>query len=205
MTDARGGETVRGVVMAGGGSTRFDAGDKALALVDGVPMLARVATALRDATGRAPAVAAGDDPPTDYRALLESDAVFVPDDPGFRGPLAGFAGAARALDDDWLLTAACDMPRLDAPTLRWLGGERDGSGDAVVAADSNGTLQPLCACYRRETVLAALDHVDEHAGPRALLDRLDVRVRTPTNAPEGVDLDAALANVNTSEELERVE
>ncbi|WP_435129912.1 molybdenum cofactor guanylyltransferase [Halobaculum sp. D14] len=214
------GPAVRGVVLAGGDSTRFGAADKALAEVDGAAMIRRVADAVGDATGSTPLVAAGDDPGPAYRAALP-DAGFVSDHAAFVGPLAGVAGAAREADATWLVVAACDMPRVDARTVRWLvdrceGGEpgadadaaadthaaANADADAVVPVDADGVAQPLFACYRRDSLVRALEEVPRTAGPRALLDSLAAAVVTPADAPDGVSLDAALANVNTAADLD---
>ncbi|MGB9987998.1 molybdenum cofactor guanylyltransferase [Salarchaeum japonicum] len=191
----------RSVVLAGGDSTRFGERDKALARVDGTPMVRRVYDALTDAIGTPPAVAAGPTPPAAYRRVLPADAQFVPDADGYAGPLAGLAGAVRSLDADWLFAAATDLPRLDAATVTWLADERTADCDAVVPVAADGVPQPLCAWYRRTTVADALAEVAGAAGPRALLDRLDVRRVTSADTPATISLDAALTNVNTRDEF----
>ncbi|GGL64877.1 molybdenum cofactor guanylyltransferase [Halocalculus aciditolerans] len=201
MTDS----TTRGVLLAGGNSTRFADGDKALARLDGTPLIRRAADALADATGRPPVVAAGDHPPDAYRDALD-DPDFLPDAPDFRGPLAGLASAARALDGGWLLVVACDMPRLDAAALRWLDTERRRAptGTDAVVPIADGVPQPLCAAYRRTALRDALDDLSETAGPRALLDHLRTHTLGPDDTPPTVDLHAALTNVNTTDALEDI-
>ncbi|GAA0659058.1 molybdenum cofactor guanylyltransferase [Salarchaeum japonicum] len=191
----------RGVVLAGGDSTRFGDADKALAAVAGTPMVRRVFDALADATGTPPAVAAGSSPPDAYRRVLPDGVRFVPDDDDYAGPLAGLAAAAAGLDADWLFAAATDLPRLDAPAVRWLAAERTPDCDAVVPVAPDGVQQPLCAWYRRRAVLDALTNVAGTAGPRALLDRLAVRRVTQADAPPAVSLADALTNVNTRDEF----
>ncbi|MEE6209865.1 molybdenum cofactor guanylyltransferase [Salarchaeum sp. III] len=195
----------RGVVLAGGDSTRFGERDKALARVDGTPMVRRAFDALADATDTSPAVAAGTHPPVEYRRVLPSDVRFVPDADGRTGPLAGLAAAVDALDADWLFAAATDLPHLDAATVAWLADERTPSCDAVVPVAADGVLQPLCAWYRSDAVADALASVPRTAGPRALLDHLTIQRVTSADAPAAVALDDALTNVNTSSQFDALD
>lgn len=195
---------VRGVLLAGGDSTRFGAADKSLASIDGIPMIQRAAAVLREATGLPPVVAAGSNPPASYRDVLASDIRFVPDAER-PGPLAGIAGAADALDDPWLFAVATDMPRLDAGVVAWLLDRRDDGLDAVAPVDAEGVPQPLCACYRTRAVRDALAADDSLVAPRDLLDRLDARLLAPADAPPDLRLADALANVNTRADLRAAE
>ncbi|WP_436910180.1 molybdenum cofactor guanylyltransferase [Halosimplex marinum] len=205
---------VRGVVLAGGRSTRFGDADKALATFEGRPLVARAVDAVAAATDRPPLLSVA----TDEQAERLGDALGdrpvepVRDDPSLSGPLAGLAAAVAATDAPWLFACACDMPLVspesiealrarlpatDAATERTAteGGERP---EAVVPI-VDGYDQPLHALYRR----SALDHAlgDLAAGDAlmALLDGLAVeRV-----AAEAVDapLAEATTNVNTRAEL----
>jgi molybdopterin-guanine dinucleotide biosynthesis protein A len=104
---------VLGAILAGGRSQRFGS-DKALALIDGRPMLDHVADRLR---GQCEAlVVAGRDWPEMTR---------VDDLPGpGLGPLGGLAGAlahAQSAGFDAVLTSSCDLPALPADLLALLG------------------------------------------------------------------------------------
>lgn len=118
-------------ILAGGLSSRFGR-DKAMHLVDGTPMVARVAGTLA-AAGLAPVVVARERRPLELVQVLEPD--------GPRHPLwgiacalahAGAAGQARAL------VAPCDLPGLAEAQVR-----------ALVAASAAGPCraagQPLLA------------------------------------------------------------
>ena len=200
---------VAGVVLAGGASTRFAGGDKALARIGGEPILARVASVLRRATGRPPVVAVRTAEKRDiYRDVLPADVEFVDDAAGFAGPLAGVVGAAESTGADWLFVCGCDMPLLSASAVRWLveqARDGDGNADAVAVGDLDGTIEPLHACYRRSAVLAARDDLPPTGGVRALVDALDAtRVVRRDDAPPDVHLDASLSNVNTVVDLDEV-
>ena len=95
--------TVVGAILCGGASRRFD-GDKAAVM--GPLVLA----AMRDA-GVDPVVAIGGEP-----GVLPIPTV-ADRYPG-EGPLGAVATAASYARSGWLLTATCDLPRLDGETLR---------------------------------------------------------------------------------------
>jgi molybdopterin-guanine dinucleotide biosynthesis protein A len=187
----------RGVVLAGGRSRRFGDEPKALATLDGDPLVRRVARTLRTATGQPPAVAARDRRETLAPAL--DDPLFVADAPGFEGPLAGVVGAARATASPWLFVCACDMPLVSPAAVEWLAARADGT-DAVVVVD-DGTVQPVHALYRREAVVRVARDLPGDAGVRALVDALDDVRRVPVAAGDEAGLASSLTNVNTAAEL----
>ena len=99
---------VLGVVLAGGLSRRFGE-DKALALVDGVPMALRVAQAMR-AAGLEVVLAA----PDGRLVCLGLPLLIEPDD----GPRHPFRGLWAALGEaDEVLCAPCDLPWLPAEAI----------------------------------------------------------------------------------------
>lgn len=205
-------EPVRGVVLAGGESSRFGAAgeDKALARVGSERALARVVRVLRAATGRRPVVVVRDrDRRERYASIVGGGATFAFDAPGHEGPLAGLFGAAAATDARWLFCCACDMPLLDARAVGWLADRTSTVGarvDAVAVEYPDGALEPLHAVYRRASVAARRGELPAAAGPRALLSELAERDAVESvplaDAPADVRLDRSLTNVNTVAELE---
>ncbi|WP_148415436.1 molybdenum cofactor guanylyltransferase [Haloferax sp. KTX1] len=211
------------VVLAGGESSRFGPGEKALATLDGEPMLRRVVGTLRTVTGRPPIVAVRT---ADQRERLAAalpanwDVRFVRDAEGLSGPLAGVTAAAETAATPWLFVAGCDMPLLEPRAVAALferAARRDGDGErpepsggdrgrlsppAIVPVSERGH-EPLHALYRRSAVR---DHVPELApddGLGALLDRVDGVEYVGFDAlPESVG--RSVTNVNTRTELARV-
>jgi molybdopterin-guanine dinucleotide biosynthesis protein A len=204
VTETRASQDVRGVVLAGGESTRFENGNKALATCDGEPLVARAASAVRRATGEPPMVAIRTAAQAaTYDEVL--DAQFVRDAPSAAGPLAGVLGAAAAVDTDWLFVCGCDMPRLSPAAIRWLGGHRASALDAVAPRHPDGTRDPLHTFLRREAVERVRGELPAHGGVRALLAALDRDRAVPVDAaPAGVPLADSLTNVNTTAELRAV-
>lgn len=196
MTDSR--PPVRGVVLAGGRSRRFGDGWKALATLDGEPLVGRVASALEEATGRPAVVAARTARRAGAMAAVLEEPTFVEDAPGFEGPLAGVVGAARAVEEPYLFVAGCDMPLLSAAAVEWMAG-RARRADAVAVV--SGVAQPTHALYRRAAVLGTARDLQGDAGVRSLLSALPAVRRLPVAAGAGVDLSLSLTNVNTRAEL----
>jgi len=161
--------------------------DKALIAVEGEPMAQRVAAAL-DAAGAAEVVLVG---AADRLLGRRHVADRYPGD----GPLGGIITALAALDADLVLVAACDLPWLDGPTVHAL---VDGIAAADVAFARTDRREPMCAVWRREVALGALEAAfaeGERAIHRALAGLRVV----------DVDVDAyALTNVNTPEDLESI-
>lgn len=211
MSDApEASETVRGVVLAGGASTRFggDGDDKALARVGSERVVERVVRVLGRVTDRDPVVAVRKATGrARYGRLLGERATFASDAPGFDGPLAGVVGAATATDARWLFCCGCDMPSLDPAAVGWLIDRLDrieDGIDAVAVEHPDGVVEPLHALYRRTSVLTARDRLARSAGPRALLADLDVHVVPTAAVPDRVPMDRSTTNVNTRADLASV-
>ena len=202
---------VRGVVLAGGRSTRFGEADKALATLAGRPLVARAVEAVAAATDGTPLLSVATDAQAERLtgALGDRPVESVRDDPALSGPLAGLTAAVEATDAPWLFVCACDMPLVSpegVDALRARLARSAGTGasaahdpvDAVVPV-VDGYAQPLHALYRRDAVADAVAGLAAGDALMSLLDTLAVeRVDADTvDAPLAV----ATTNVNTREEL----
>lgn len=179
-----------GAVLCGGRSRRFGR-DKALTAVGGVPMAERVARALESAACD-PVVFVGGD----AAALAALGRVTVADRWPGQGPLGGMLSAFDALDDD-LVVAACDLPHLDAVSVRTLLQAAGGAAgrrppDAAVARTDR--LEPMLAWWSRRAEPVVRRRFAD--GARAVHDVLAelhaVEIRVPGTA---------LLNVNRPEDL----
>ena len=101
-----------GAVLCGGSSRRMGT-DKAFVEVDGVAMAERVAAGARRGGGCDPVVFVGGDTALLARFGRER----LPDRYPGEGPVGGVLTALRAVGDD-VVVAACDLPLLDAGTVR---------------------------------------------------------------------------------------
>jgi molybdenum cofactor guanylyltransferase len=159
-----------GVVLAGGLSRRMGI-DKRLLLVEGEPMLRRVAAAVAAVADELIVVVAPNRPlppgildGIDVRVAIDrrTDA----------GPLAGIEAGLLAATAGRVLVIAGDLPWLDAGLLRDL---LDGlEGADAVAADGGHGPEPLLAAYRRGPGLAAATRLLDAGERRAsnLLEEL---------------------------------
>jgi len=199
---------VRGVVLAGGRSTRFGDADKAVATLDGRPLVARAVDAVAAATDEPPLLSvATDDQAERLRDALDERVEPVRDDPSLSGPLAGLAAAIAATDAPWLFVSACDMPLVSPESIDALrtrlgeaaGGVGTGASIDAVVPVVDGHDQPLHALYRRSALGEALAELAAGEALMALLDRLAVE-RVAADAADAA-LTEATTNVNTRAEL----
>jgi len=192
-----------GVVVAGGRSTRFGERDKAVADLDGTPMIRRVAdrisivvdalvvncrpdqtTAIRDALAGYPhAVAVAEDPEPDL------------------GPIAGIRTGLRAASTEFAFVVACDMPFVDPALVTYLFERADGY-DAAVPQLEDQWFQTMHAVYRADAMAEACDDALAR-GDRKVLDplfELDFVVVDDADVRAHGALES-FENVNTPEEF----
>jgi len=193
-----------GLVLAGGRSTRFGS-DKALAQFRGAPLLAHVLRGLSAAGFTQIALAAKD--PARYATVVEEHArvtsarvELLQDGHAAETPLAGLAAGLRASRYQLVFACAADMPFAADPALIDALTAAIAGHDAAVP-EAGGSLQPLCAIWRREPCLAAAEQLlatPRPPGPRAILqqtkaaklDWADIRPFLDADTPEALrDLD----------------
>jgi len=201
-------ERSTGVVLAGGRSTRFEGGDKALAVVDGTPMLARVVGRLGAATDAVVVNCRDDQRAAFERALADVDVPvrFAIDDRPDEGPLVGLDTVLAAVSAPRVLVVACDIPFLDPGFLDALLAAVDGeagSPDAAVPVDATGFATPTCAAYRTDALAASVTDALAAGSLRLrdALEELDVRTVTPDEFGASRH---ALADVDTRADLQQL-
>jgi molybdopterin-guanine dinucleotide biosynthesis protein A len=175
-----------GIVLAGGAGSRLGR-PKATVELHGTTLVARAVAMLEAVCAdivvvTRPEIAL---PPLGVRVVL--------DRAGPDCPLNALASGLEAVVADDVLVLACDLPAAGPVVGRLVAS--DLGGDAAVAIDPDGRLQPLCARYRRARTLELADELLGRGELRmlALLDRLDVAVVAATHAE--------LRNVNTPADL----
>ena len=183
-----------GVILAGGASSRFGS-NKALAMLDGRPIivhaaqtLARIFTDLLLVTNT----------PETYRFLGWPTTGDI--HPG-RGPLAGIHAALRTIRTEQAFIAACDMPRLNAGLIAFLC-RLPGSWDAALPWLDTGP-EPLCAVYRKSCLPVIEKQLAEGRGKIQLALR-QLKLRTVSEAeilPLTGDL-LAFHNINRTDDLQ---
>jgi molybdopterin-guanine dinucleotide biosynthesis protein A len=161
-----------GVILAGGGATRFGGEPKGLRVVEGARILDRVASVLRDTTEELLLVA--NDPGA---AAWLPGVRTVADVRTGQGALGGLHAALSHTEGLPVLVVAWDMPFVPAGLLRALRALGDAGADVAVAeSESSGRgVEPLCAWYGPSCLAAIERRLD--AGDRRVVGFFeDVRV-----------------------------
>ncbi len=166
--------------------------DKALLEHDGRSQLARMMTLLGECVDRAFVSTSNAQRDEPERRRFEQ----IVDRYDDMGPLAGILSAMEEYPDaDWLVVA-CDLPNIDAATLRFLINNRSSEHPFTAFISSHDSLpEPLCAVYRSGTDTILRKFVDDGIRcPRKIL------IRSDTNLIEQLD-PKSLDNVNTPDDL----
>lgn len=172
-----------GAILAGGQARRFGS-DKALAQLDGVPLIERALAALAP---QVDALLVCGRPWAAHRWVADRPQAGL-------GPLGGIAAALRFAADagfDWVVTSACDVPMLPADLVaRLAAGEGAAfvTGLPVVArwpAAASGALDQWLAEDRSRAVRAFAAHI---GAPAVTLPRVPDNINTPADlaAKQGV-------------------
>ena len=147
--------TTGAIVLTGGRASRLGGLDKARLVVAGRPMLESVLGAARAVADAVVTVGPGGD---------------TREEPPHSGPVAGIAAGVAALGDeldvDVVVVVACDLPGLEAATLRALVDAVRSSGSAAaLGVDAAGNDQYLLAAWDRRALAARLARLDDSGGP----------------------------------------
>ncbi|MEP7343763.1 MAG: molybdenum cofactor guanylyltransferase [Gemmatimonadaceae bacterium] len=188
-----------GVVLAGGGATRYGGLPKGLERVGGVRIIDRVAGALRDVTEDLLLIA-NDPSAADWLApdvRVEGDV--IRDSGSVAGIHAALTHAGGAV-----LVVAWDMPFVPTSLLRALrsAAETEGSGVAVPESGSRRGVEPMCAYYAPVCINAierALARDDRRV--IAFFDDVPVTRLSVEEVARFGDPEHIFMNVNTPEDL----
>lgn len=198
MTARTDGGTLRGAILAGGGSTRFGGRPKGLEKVGGERIVDRVIHTVRQLL---------DHPPQLVTSIAEAqrwtDLVVVPDTRPDMGSLGGLYSAVTAGDGP-VLVVAWDMPFVTVELLHALA---KGAGwyDAFLP-ESGGprTVEPLCGIYTSACAAAIERRLDaEDLRATAFHDEINLGVLPREQVAEFGDPHELFFNVNTPGDLER--
>jgi len=192
---------VRGVILAGGGATRFEGRPKGLETVGGRRILDRVADALVEATGVAPLLVANAADAASWRPDLE----LAGDDQTGLGALGGIYTAV-VKGPAPVVVVAWDMPFVPASLLRALAEGLQGADACLPSSGGPRGVEPLCAAYG-PACRAAIEQSLAEGDLRAIGFHRFLRVSIlPIESVSGL-ADPALAffNVNTAHDLAEAE
>ncbi|WP_114238338.1 NTP transferase domain-containing protein [Dyella sp. C9] len=183
-----------GLLLSGGASQRMRQ-DKAALAYRGEPQLLRAWRLLDAVIGRAFVSVRENQRADPLRARLPQ----IVDSFDAVGPAAGILSAQRRHPDVAWLVLACDLPLLDATTLRQLVEARDPTADATAfTSRHDGLPEPLCAIWEPSShaLLRERYEAGNYCPRKALLQLRTVLLPAPGTA---------LDNVNTPEERVEME
>jgi molybdopterin-guanine dinucleotide biosynthesis protein A len=192
---------VRGVVLAGGGATRFEGRPKGLEMVGGRRILDRIVDELAGALGAPPLLVANAPEAAGWRPDLE---VVADDQPGL-GALGGIYTAVMKGPAP-VVVVAWDMPFVQASLVRALARGLDGADACLPSSGGPRGVEPLCAAYG-PACRAAIEQAFAAGDLRAIGFHRFIRVGIlPIESVQGlVDPATAFFNVNTADDLAEAE
>lgn len=175
-------------VIAGGAGRRLGGRVKGLLEVGGRPIIERL---LELAGAVDPVLIVTQTPEAFARFGRPMVSDLVPD----KGAPGGVVTALFHATTEWVFAVASDMPLLERSHLEALLTAATAGVDVVVAT-RDGSLEPLCALYRRSLVTSWQPALDANPSLRALIGQVPhVCVALPAGA---------LESVNTPEDLVRL-
>jgi molybdopterin-guanine dinucleotide biosynthesis protein A len=181
------------VVLAGGYSTRFGEQDKALAQLDGEPLISRVVDSIDGAVEEV-IVNCRNEQREALADILPDDVRFAIDRVPDSGPVAGIRDGCRMARGDWTFITACDMPFLETDVIEPLFEHADDDG-AVPRVEGHPV--PLAAVYDTTVAVESAD-LTLQTGSKAVMEFLAklspvfVADSVPPQAIEDIDTQAEL-------------
>jgi len=187
---------IEGFILLGGTSSRMGS-DKAQLDLGGKQFVERISNALSDVAGLVSVVGAKE-PISDWH--LPNVADIYPK----WGALGGLHAALAACSSEWAAVVACDLPFASGELFVRLASLRE-DFDSVIPVQDEGWLQPLCALYRRDVCLPAVEDLIEtgERRPRALIKHVNARLVAASELSDLRDPHLFFMNINTPEDYDR--
>lgn len=145
-------DKITGIVLAGGKSSRMGH-DKALIVYHGKPLIQHAVDLLSRICTKV-IISANSD------AYSFTGCEILPDGMPVDAPMTGIFSGIHHSDSEWNIVLSCDMPLVERWFIVMMLQHKDGY-DTVVPVHDNGTLEPLCAVYHRNTGLVLEKHLRE--------------------------------------------
>lgn len=194
--------TIGLVILAAGGSRRLGQ-PKQLVSVSGAPLLQRTIDAALAVPAIWPVVVVLGAQAEQIRPVAARRPVLIVENPAWAEGMAsslrtGLAALQQfSRNTEAVIFALCDQPAFSAPALERLIAERASTGASVVAARYGGHLGAPALITREHFPILA--HLEGDEGARQLFARL------PPNAIRAVDLPELALDLDTPEDLARLE
>jgi molybdenum cofactor guanylyltransferase len=182
--------------------------DKASLEIDGIPLIRRIydpVAACRDLAGRQLAdtgcIYVVTPWPQRYESMLPAACQFLPEHTPDGGPLIAFSQSLPAIDAEWILLLACDLPNLSTAIVQsWIDRLPSIAAEstAYLAKHPNKGWEPLCGFYRQICSRSLRTYVDD--GGRSFQGWLQLNIVTELVIADPHDL----ANCNTPTDLAKI-
>ncbi len=188
-----GGGVIRGLILAGGKSSRFGA-DKAMAFYKGVPFLERAASLLKRLELKP--ILVGRPRLTDI-SFLKCTTLY--DKLSDQGPLGGLYTAMAVFKNTAFLMVSCDMPLLSRQALSFLLEKHDPVYGATLFSTQN-QIQPFPGIYEPSLLgLLRKNLMDGSLSVRHFLDQIPSKNVMVWQGDERI-----FSNVNTRDDLKNL-
>lgn len=174
---------ITAAILAGGKSSRFEGGNKALALLNGKPLIQHVIDRL---SPQADDLVFSGEEYSLTNVDLPSPPNWVADlSPGQKGPLIALLSCLEHLqttDSEWLLTSACDTPMLPTDLADKLLVSLAASDRLIAIPEEGDRLQPANGLWHRDVYPALKTAIDEQ-DMRGFHQFLDTQSYSTTSWP----------------------
>lgn len=194
---------IEGCVLAGGRSSRMGM-PKAEVVIDGKTLLRCAVETMRQVAQRvtialSPGQALSEEFPAGVRAAFDQPS---DDRDTTRASIIGLRTALSSSEAEYVAVLAVDLPNVTPDLFAYLQHVIN-DHDAAVPEQADGRLQALCAVYRREPCLEAVQSAIEKGefSLHRLLEAIHVRKVSPEELSTHSIAANALVNLNTPDEV----
>ncbi|MFO7832979.1 MAG: molybdenum cofactor guanylyltransferase [Halohasta sp.] len=170
-----------GIVLAGGRSERFPTLDKALAPLEGHPLIRHAVASVDPAVDEVIVNCRRDQRAALAEALDDSTVRFALDPISDRGPVVGLRTALAETTASYAAVVPCDMPAMPAAFVDFLLSRARNRTGAVARFDGERRPFPMAVHVRAATAACREAEAGGRSGIEAFLDRVD-----PVVVPERV-------------------
>jgi molybdopterin-guanine dinucleotide biosynthesis protein A len=193
-----------GLVLAGGMSTRFGS-NKALAKLEGKPLIAHVVDLALHVADEVVVAIGRESSTVVYRKLLPKSVTVVKDRLRAKSPLVGILTGLQVMKSGYSLVLSCDTPFVKDDVLKLLF-KRAAHSDAAIPKWANGDIEPLQSVYKVKSVIPAARLALHRQEFRVvdMIKRLNRVTYVPVRDIKRMDSDLmTFFNVNTQSDLRR--
>ena len=189
-----------GIVLAGGRSERFPTVDKALAPLDGRPLIRHAVTSVAPAVDEVIVNCRRDQRTAFAEALGDGGVGFAVDRIPDRGPVVGLRTALAETTASYAAIVPCDMPAVPAAFVDFLFARARNRTGAVARFDGERRPFPMVVHVRAAMAACREAEAGGRSGIGAFLDRVDPHV-VPERVVEAHVEPTAFRDIDTHADL----